>query len=86
MIHIDECLIEGEQMFWYYYFLMKKLKSTQYKNISISFWAHNSHIKIWNIESHMKKQNKKPSIIDEKVKRKSLIVSYFSCDLKDFKF
>ena len=52
------------------------------------FWG--SRIKIWNLANHMKKQNKKRKsarFIDEKLKTESLmfIVSFFSCDLQDFK-
>ena len=47
-----------------------------------------SLIKIWNLaKHHMKKQNKKHEN-DEKLKTKGLMffVSFFSCDLQDFKF
>mgnify|MGYP007086939919 CR=1 FL=1 len=49
-------------------------------------------IKIWNLVNHMKKQNKNVKMlarsIDEKLKSKGLMffVSFFSCDLRDFKF
>ena len=50
-----------------------------------------SHIKIWNLANHMKKQNKNhqnAQTIDEKRKIQSLMffVSFYSCDLQDFKF
>ena len=49
-----------------------------------------SLIKIWNIANHMKKQNKKhqnAKPIGKKLKTKGLMffVSFFSCDLQDFK-
>ena len=50
-----------------------------------------SHIRILNLENHMKKQNKdhqNARSIDEKLKTKSLMffVLFVSCDLQDFKF
>ncbi len=49
-----------------------------------------SHIKIWNPANHTEKQNKKhqnAKSIGEKLKTKGLMffVSFFSCDLQDFK-
>ena len=50
-----------------------------------------SLIEIWNLANHMKKQNKNHQIaksIGEKLKTKGLMffVSFFLCDLRDFKF
>jgi hypothetical protein len=45
-------------------------------------------IKILNLANHMKKQNKKhqnAKSIVEKLKTKSLMILFFSCDLQDFK-
>ena len=62
------------------------VKSTPYKKLAQMPCG--SHIKIWNSENNMKKQNKKHQnarFIDEKLKNKSLMF-FFSCDLHDFKF
>ena len=50
-----------------------------------------SHNEVWNLTNHMKKQNKKHQnvrSIGKKLRSKSLLffISYFSCDLQDFKF
>ena len=65
--------------------LESQVKSTQYKKLC------GSYIKIWNLPNYMKKQNKEHQnarFINEKLKTKSLMffVSFFSCDLQDFKF
>ena len=61
------------------------VKSTQYKKL-----APNT-LRFTYLANHMKKQNKKHQhvkFIGEKLKTKGLMffVSFFSCDLQDFKF
>ena len=95
MWHPNTCLLDRREFFIKKNYSQIKekiwfcLKSAQYKKLAPN--ALRFHIRIWNLANHMKKQSKKhwnARFVDEKLKTKSLMlfVSFFPCDLQNFKF